>query len=251
MKVSGVVIAQDEERDLPACLGSLAFCDEVVVVDGGSRDRTVELARAAGARVVEHAWPGYGAQRTFALGQAQGDYVLFVDADERVDVELRKVDPSSGRGSTGPAGGEVLVKNFLYGRQLRFGGCGGDWHLRLVRRSAARVREAEVHEGLEVDGQVVRLAGGLEHRSYQDLSDYLGKSNEYTSLLAKQRLERGDRFSPVGAALRLPWGFGKRYVLQLGFLDGWPGFAHAALSAYYDFLKVAKLKDLQLPPAGP
>jgi hypothetical protein len=95
---------------------------------------------------------------------------------------------------------------------------------------------------------VVRLPGALEHHSYRDLADYLGKSNEYTTLLAKQRLERGDRFSPVGAALRLPWGFGKRYLLQLGFLDGWPGFAHAALSAYYDFLKVAKLKDLQADP---
>jgi glycosyltransferase involved in cell wall biosynthesis len=251
VKLSGVVIAQDEERDLPACLSSLAFCDEVVVVDGGSRDRTVELARAAGAKVVEHAWPGYGAQRAFALGQAQGDHVLFVDADERVDTELAKSIQAAVASSAGSAGGEVLVKNFLYGHQLRFGGCGGDWHLRLVRRSAARVREAEIHEGLEVDGPVVRLAGALEHHSYQDLTDYLGKSNEYTSLLAKQRLERGDRFSPLGAALRLPWGFGKRYILQLGFLDGWPGFAHAALSAYYDFLKVAKLKDLQLPPAGP
>jgi glycosyltransferase involved in cell wall biosynthesis len=245
VKLSGVVIAEDEERDLPACLASLAFCDEVVVVDGGSRDRTVELARAAGARVVEHAWPGYGAQRTFALEQATGDYALFVDADERVDVELAKAVRAALAHPTPPAGGEVLVKNFLYGRPLRFGGCGGDWHLRLVRRSAAHVRAAEIHEGLEVEGPVVRLAGALEHHSYADLADYLGKSNEYTTLLAKQRLERGDRFSPLGAALRLPWGFGKRYLLQLGFLDGWPGFAHAALSAYYDFLKVAKLKDLQ------
>jgi glycosyltransferase involved in cell wall biosynthesis len=248
MKVSAVVMAQDEERDLPACLASLVFCDERIVVDGGSRDRTAELARTAGARVVEHAWPGYGAQRAFALAQAQGDYVLFVDADERVDAELAQAIQGALAGPTPPAGGAVLVKNYLYGRLLRFGGCGGDWHLRLVRRAGARVREAEIHEGLEVDGHVVRLPGALEHHSYRDLADYLGKSNEYTTLLAKQRLERGDRFSPVGAALRLPWGFGKRYLLQLGFLDGWPGFAHAALSAYYDFLKVAKLKDLQADP---
>jgi glycosyltransferase involved in cell wall biosynthesis len=247
MKVSAVVIAQDEERDLPACLASVAFCDERLVIDGGSRDRTVELARAAGARVVEHAWPGYAGQRRFALEQAAGDYVLFVDADERVTPDLAEGIRALVALPAPPAGGEILVRNFLYGRELRFGGCGGDWHLRLVRRSAATVRNAEVHEGLLIDGALVRLPGALEHHSYRDLDDYLGKSNRYTTLLARQRLARGDRFSPVGAALRLPWGFGRRYLLQLGFLDGWPGFAHAALSAYYDFLKVAKLRDLEPP----
>ena len=243
VRLSGVVVAQDEAHDLPECLERLAFCDEIVVVDGGSHDRTVEIARAAGARVFERPWPGYGAQRQRSLGLARGEWILAVDADERVEPELRAAVLDAVKLEGGPSGYRVRVQNELFGRPLRHGGVGRDYHVRLYRREAANY-EDRLHAGAQVEGAVGTLPGALLHPTYADLEDYLGKLNRYTSALARERHARGARFSPTRAALRLPWGFGKRYLMQLGFLDGYPGFAYAALSAYYDFLKLAKLRDV-------
>ena len=245
MRLSGIVIAQDEERDLPRCLRSLAFCDEVVVVDGGSRDRTVERATKLGARVVVNAWPGYAAQRRFALAQAGGEYVLSLDADEWLSDELR-ASIISALGSTSPAEGyELRVQNRFCGRWLRFGGRGHDYHLRLFRRELAEYPDRQVHEGVRVRGRISRLADPLFHESYADLSEYLSKVDRYSTLAAQDRRARGARFSPLVAALRLPFGFLWRYCVQLGFLDGYAGFLHALLASYGDFLKLAKLRELE------
>jgi glycosyltransferase involved in cell wall biosynthesis len=244
MRLSGVVIAQDEEHDLPRCLRSLSFCDELVVVDGGSRDRTVETAGSAGARVVANPWPGYAAQRRFALAQATGDFVLSVDADEWVSDDLRAAIVEA-MASPSQDGYELRVQNRFCGRWLRFGGRGHDYHLRLFRRELASYPERRVHEGVEVKGRVGRLSGTLFHESYADLSDYLRKVDRYSTLAAEERLARGARFSVWVAALRLPFGFAWRYGIQLGFLDGYAGFLHAVLAAYADFLKLAKLRELE------
>ncbi|MHB1846261.1 MAG: glycosyltransferase family 2 protein [Deltaproteobacteria bacterium] len=251
MRLSGVVVAQDEERDLPRCLRALAFCDEVVVVDGGSQDGTREVARAAGARVFENRWPGYGAQRQHSLALASGDWLLAVDADEVVDDALREAVIAATRAEGGPDGYLVRVDNRLFGRPLRHGGLSRDLHLRLFRRGKAHY-EDRLHAGAIVSGPLGTLPGALVHETYRDLADYLEKQNRYTSAVAREKHARGQRFRPLGAAARLPWGFGRRYLLQAGFLDGWPGFAYAAMSAYYDFLKVAKLADLErVAEAGP
>jgi glycosyltransferase involved in cell wall biosynthesis len=250
MRLSGVVIAQDEERDLPRCLRSMTFCDELVVVDGGSRDRTVEEAASAGVRVIQNPWPGYAAQRRFALTQAKGEYVLSVDADEWVSDELRGAIVRELSGPSPLNGYRLRVQNRFCGRWLRFGGKGHDYHLRLFRRDLASYPERLVHEGALVAGSLGRLAEPLYHESYADLSDYLRKLDRYTALSAQERQARGTRFSPWLAAARLPVGFLWRYCVQLGFLDGYPGFLHAALAAYGDFLKLAKLRELQAPRAG-
>jgi glycosyltransferase involved in cell wall biosynthesis len=251
IRLTALVLAQDEEEDLPACLAALSFCDERLVIDGGSRDRTVELARGAGARVVANPWPGHGAQYQFGLGQAQGEYVLVVDADEVVDAALAAAIPRALAEPSPRVGYRIRMANHFQGRELRFGGLGRDFHTRLFRREGASYPD-RIHSGVRLDGPLGTLPGALQHRSYRDLSEYLTKTNRYTSASAAERHARGERFHPVRAAVRLPWGFFRRYVLQLGFLDGYPGFAHAALSASYDFLKVAKLRDLELspPPRG-
>jgi glycosyltransferase involved in cell wall biosynthesis len=254
MKLTGLVIATDEERDLPRCLEALSFCDERLVIDGGSSDRTVEVARAAGARVAINPWPGYAAQRRFGLEASEGEWVLAVDADEVVDARLREAilkeihAPGSGR----PAGFRVRVQAHLAGRRLRFGGVGHDDHLRLLRRDRAAVVSRAVHEFFAVDGEQPLLPGALIHHSFADLSEALQKADRYSTLAAGERFAKGQRISRPVAALRLPWSFLRRYVLFLGFLDGYAGFVHAALQAHVDFLKGAKLRELmeREPAAG-
>jgi glycosyltransferase involved in cell wall biosynthesis len=249
MRLSGVVIAQDEQRDLPRCLRSLGFCDELVVVDGGSHDGTVEEARKSGARVVENPWPGYAEQRRFALAQTSGDYVLSLDADEWVSDELREAILRELASPSPSDGYELRVQNRFCGRWLRFGGRGHDYHLRLFRRDRVSYPQRRVHEGAEVSGRVRRLPGPLFHESYADLSEYLRKVDRYSTLQAEERWVRGVRFSPWIAALRLPFGFAWRYLVQLGFLDGYAGFLHAVLATYGDFIKLAKLRELEAPGA--
>ena len=252
--VSLVVIARDEEADLPACLASVPFAAEKVVVDSGSHDRTHDVARAAGARLIEQTWLGYGLQKAFAFKQAQGDWILNLDADERLSPELAAEIPTATERAD-IAGYRLRYRSEMFGRTLRFGGLGHETHLRLFRRSAGRVAERTLHEGVEVDGRVATLSGRVLHRSYASYSEYLTKLDAYTTLSAQARSAQGRRFSALSAA-RLPWGFFRRYLLQLGFLDGFAGFTHAALAGFYDFLKEAKLQELErLPapsaPAGP
>ena len=242
-KLTGLVIAQDEERDLPRCLESLAFCDERLVIDGGSRDKTVQIAEAAGARVVTHPWPGYAVQRRFGLDKSRGEWILAVDADEVVDEELRK-SVLEAVASPHASGYRVRVQNWLGRRRLRFGGVGSDDHLRLVPREGTGVSVKLVHEAYLVKGRVDTLSGALVHHSYASLTELAQKVNRYSSLGALDAFARNRRLSHVAAMARLPWGFFKRYVLKLGFLDGYAGFVWAAMQAYGDFLKGAKIVEL-------
>jgi glycosyltransferase involved in cell wall biosynthesis len=246
MKLTGLVIATDEERDLPACLQSLAFCDELLVIDGGSTDQTVEVALDAGARVVANPWPGYAEQRRFGLAAAQGEWVLAIDADERVDEELRSAVQRvvASEPAEGVAGFEVRVQAVLFGRRLRFGGMGHDAHLRLFRRNRAKVEAHAVHELFSVEGSTRLLPGALAHHSFGSLSEAALKADRYSSLAAREQFGEGRRMSRAVAALRLPWAFARRYLLFLGFLDGYAGFVNAALLSYADFLKGVKLVEL-------
>jgi glycosyltransferase involved in cell wall biosynthesis len=243
--VSLVVIARDEEVDLPGCLASVPFATETIVVDSGSRDRTREVARAAGARVLEQPWLGYGPQKAFAFQQAATEWILNLDADERLTPALSAEIPAALERAD-IAGYRLRYRSEMFGRTLRFGGLGHEVHLRLFRRDKGHVAERTIHEGVEVDGRVETLSGRVLHRSYASYSEYLTKLDAYTTLAAQARFDAGRRFHPLAAA-RLPWAFFRRYVLQLGFLDGFAGFTHAALAGFYDFLKEAKLQDLERP----
>jgi len=245
--VSLIVIARDEAHDLPRCLASVPFAAEKIVVDSGSADRTREVAAEAGARVIEHAFEGYGAQKAFAFAQASSEWVLSLDADEALSPELAEEIPRA-LASTACDGFLLRYRSEVAGKVLRFGGWGTEHHLRLFRRSKARIEPVVVHEGFRVDGKVGRLRAPVLHRPYADLSEWLCKLDLYAGLGAQERTRRGRRFYSL-SGLRAPWGFFRRYVLRLGFLDGYPGYLAAALGATYDMLKLAKQRELELGPA--
>ncbi len=241
--LSAVIIARDEERDLPACLDSLkGLADEVVLVDSHSRDRTREIASSRGCKVFERDWPGYGPQKQFALSQAKGDWVLNVDADERVTPALAAEIKALLSGTPAANGYALPFRLFFLGRRLRFGRGARETHVRLFRRDKGSYPERAVHEAVVVEPPLGTLRGAVEHHSYRNFSEYLKKCDEYTAIIAARKRAAGGRFS-AWMNLRLPWEFFMRYVVKGGFLDGNAGFAYAALSSLYAWLKHARLLE--------
>lgn len=243
--VSAVLIAQNEEHKVRSAVESVLFCDEVVLVDSGSTDHTREVAEEAGARVIVNApWPGFVAQRDFAVRAARHDWVLALDADERVSPALRaEVETLRARGFACP--GYRMPRVALYlGRWVR----GTDWYpdpqVRLFDRKRGRWEGALVHESVRVDGPVGLLKGELEHHPYADISDHLRKIDLYTTLWARQALEAGRRAGPVEMAASSLWAFFRNYVLKRGFRLGSVGLTISTLNAYYTYVKLAKLEEL-------
>jgi glycosyltransferase involved in cell wall biosynthesis len=241
--LSAFLITQDEERDLPDCLASLGgLADEIVVVDSGSHDHTVAIARARGARVFEHPMRGFGAQKQWALEQTRGSWVLSIDADERVTPDLA----AAIRGAlVAPAadGYEIRREIRFLGRTLRHGGLGDDWVLRLFRRGRGRFTDAAVHERVVVDGRVTRLPGALEHLPYRDVAEHAEQSERYSVLAAREQFARGRRWR-AWHALRPGWELAVRYGLRLGFLDGTAGWTWARLSAASAARRMRELRAL-------
>jgi glycosyltransferase involved in cell wall biosynthesis len=242
--LSAVLITRNEELRLPGALESVAFCDETLVVDCGSSDATCALAERAGARVIVNApWPGFVAQRNLAVERARHDWVLCLDADERVTPALRdEIQAVRARGF-GHAGYRAPRVAFYLGRWVR----GTDWYpdlqLRLFDRRLGRWQGARVHESVLVDGSVGRLRHEIEHHPYADIADHLQAINEYTSLWALQAFEAGRRTSALELAGAPAWAFFRNYVLRGGLGLGRAGFTVSALGAYYTFLKLAKLDE--------
>jgi glycosyltransferase involved in cell wall biosynthesis len=244
--LTATVIVKDEEKDIEGCLLSLAgVASEIVVVDSGSTDNTLEIAHAYTDRIFHRPWTGYAAQKQFALEQAKGDWVINIDADERLSAGLRdEIVERLREPAPDTTGFEIPFHHYFLGRRLRFAGTAGEKHLRLFRRDRARYGTEQVHEGIQVDGRVQPLRHHIAHLSYKDLTEYLDKCNHYTSMIAEKKYAQGVRFSAWHHA-RLPYEFFVRYVLKGGFLDGHAGLTYSVLSAYYAWLKFAKLRDLQ------
>ncbi|HUG53745.1 MAG TPA: glycosyltransferase family 2 protein [Vicinamibacteria bacterium] len=252
--LSAVIITLDEERNLPGALASVAFCDEVVVLDGGSRDRTREVAAAAGARVEKgEPWPGFVEQRNRAVAAARHDWVLAIDADERVTAELRaEIQAEAARGFA-HCGYRIPRLAYYLGRWIR----GTDWwpdpQLRLFDRRQGRWEGGLVHESVRVEGSVGRLRARMEHFSYDDISDHLSTIDRYTTLWAEQAAQEGRKsggpLEPAAAAL---WAFLRNYVIRRGVLLGEAGLTVSALNSYYTYVKLAKLRErLDGSPARP
>jgi glycosyltransferase involved in cell wall biosynthesis len=243
--LSVIVIARDEEKHLGAALDSVRWADEIVVVDSGSRDRTVEIAREHGANVVvQDDWPGFGAQKNRALDRATRDWVLSIDADERVTPELGQEIEAIVRGAGVHDAYEMPRLSSYCGRFMRHGGWWPDRVTRLFRRGKARFSDDLVHERVIVQGSTGRLAGHLEHLAFEDFDEVLRKIDSYSTANAKMMHARGKRGSLAAAVLHGGWAFLRTYVLQAGFLDGRHGFMLAVSNAegtYYRYLKLMRL----------
>ncbi len=245
-KVSAVLITLDEEKRLGAALQSLAFCDEVLVVDAGSEDGTRDLAEKSGARVlVNTPWPGFAAQRNFAVSAASNDWVLCLDADEVVsDVLRRELEALRSRGFTDSGYRMPRAAHYL-GRWIRATDWYPDLQLRLFDRTAGTWGGGAVHESVTVQGSVATLRGEIEHHPYRDIAHHLAKMNTYTDLWARQAQQNG-RHAPAWQLAFIPaWTFFRNFVLHRGFLLGAAGFTISRLNSFYSFLKIAKLRDLQ------
>lgn len=247
VRISAIVITHNEERDLPDCLESLrGWVDEVIVVDSHSTDATRKIAQQFGAKVFERDWPGYGAQKQFALEHATGDWVLNLDADERVSPSLRsELQQFAHHPNLSFAGYEIPFHVYFLNRRLRFGGCFSEKHVRFFQRNKSQYVTNVVHEDIRVMGSVGKLSGSILHHSYHNFEEYLNKTNQYTGLIAERTYARGKRFH-LWHHLRLPGEFFLRYVLKGGFLDGNMGFVYATLSSYYAWLKKVRLMDREM-----
>ena len=245
--VSVVIIAKNAATQLGACLASATFADEIVLVDSGSSDGTAELATRQGARVLQQEWLGFGRQKQFAVEAARHDWVLCLDADERVSAVLRVSILAALAAPAAQAYAMPRCNRFM-GRWLRHGEGYPDWSLRLFHRRHARWSDDPVHEKVLTDVPAARLDGDLLHDSAQSLAGYLDKQNRYTTMQAEALFKAGKK---AGAALLLlspALRFVKFYFLRLGFLDGVPGLVHIAIGCCNSFHKYAKLMALQRRP---
>ncbi len=239
-----IVIARDEEHTIAGCLESVRWADEIVVVDCGSTDRTVEICRSFTDRVFETDWPGFGIQKNRALSHARCEWVLSLDADERVTpalaAEIRRRLPDAN------ANGFVIPFQSTYlGRRIRHGDWRNERHLRLFRRAAGRFSDDPVHERLIVDGAVDTLEHPIVHHSFASIEEVLDKVNRYSTAGAERRFANGRRSSVFEAAARATWTFFRGYVLKAGFLDGREGLLLAISNAegtFYTYVKLARLR---------
>ncbi len=243
-RLSVTIIALNQEANIVPCLESAAFADEIVLVDTGSTDRTLELARDFTDRIFTTDWRGFGATKNYALDQAAGDWIFSLDTDERVPPGLRDEILAVVQNNGPLAGYRVPRKNYFGGRWVRRGGWYPDLTLRLFRRDRGRFREREVHEEVLVDGPVGELKTPLEHYSYKSVSDYVARMDRYARLAARELLKAGRR--PLAGELfwRPATTFFNRYVIKLGLLEGLTGYTLAVLAGMYTFLKYYYLRQL-------
>ncbi|MBO9740734.1 glycosyltransferase family 2 protein [Xanthomonas axonopodis pv. begoniae] len=246
-RISACIIAFNEADRLRDCLASLAFCDEIVVVDSGSTDATAAIASDQGARVLHRAFDGYRSQKAFCVAQASHDWVLCLDADERISDALRaSIIAARDAGFATAAGYRFARLSDYFGRFLRHGNAYPDRVLRLFDRRRGGWRgKREIHEAASVDGHVETLAGDLIHYPYRSLMQQLSKTQRYAQMMAEHEHARGKRATWSKLVLAPAWRFWRGYLLRGGFRDGWHGLIYAYVRANYVRQKTIMLWLLQ------
>jgi glycosyltransferase involved in cell wall biosynthesis len=238
--LSVIIITKNEAANIRACLESVAWADEIIVVDSGSTDDTVAIAREFTPQVYVHDWPGFGAQKNRALDYATNEWVFSIDADERVTPELRAEMEAAIDKPQAEAYEMPRLSSFC-GRFMRHSGWYPDYVLRLFRRGKGRFSDALVHESVQMQGSTAQLRQPLLHYSYRDLDDVLSKLNSYSGAASAMLQRRGKRGSLTQAVLHGMWAFIRTYFLRAGFLDGREGFMLAVMNAensYYRYIKL-------------
>jgi len=242
MSLGCAIITYNEEENIERALKSVSFCDEIVIVDSGSTDRTLQIAREYTDKIFYNKWPGFGKQKNFAISKLNTDWVLNIDADEVVSDELREEIIAELKKPRASAYA-VNIQLVFMGKALRFGGTYPDYHIRLFKRGGFSFREDNVHEG--VDAKAVRLKNPVYHYSYKNLEAYFDKFNKYTTLIAQKHFREGKRVGKFFPFARFSFELFKRLFLKMAFLDGYPGVLYATLSSFYTLIKYAKLVELE------
>lgn len=235
LTLSAILITKNEASNLRGCLETLGFCDEIIIVDNNSQDKTAEIAHEMGCKVIQTAdWPGFGQQKQRALDQAHGEWILSIDADERVTESLA-IEIKRAIRSEGISGFLIKRKSRFLGKWMRFGGWYPDYVLRLAKREVSRFDGRRVHEKLLVIGRIEKLDAELLHHSYDTVSEFISKQARYSilgaELIHEKYSSKSSKASIISATLRAIWTFLKLYLLQLGFLDGRHGFISASIKA--------------------
>jgi glycosyltransferase involved in cell wall biosynthesis len=242
--IAAIVVSLNEEEKISDCLDSLSFVDDIVVVDSGSVDRTVEICKAKGARVFHNEWKGYIEQKNFALGLADHEWTLSLDADERISAALRAEIIEEMKN---PRADGYLIPRLAYYVNRWIFHCGWfpDRKLRLFRRNMGRWTGENPHDRVEViTGNTLRMSGVIYHLSFEDIAAHLRTLNDFSTIGAAERLKKGKRSGSASAVFRPAFTFVKMYFLKLGFLEGTPGFIVSALSAYHVFSKYWKVTEM-------
>lgn len=250
MKISATIITLNEADHIHEAIASIAWADEVIVVDSGSTDNTLEIAEGAGARVIKNDWPGFAQQKQFAAEQAEHEWIFSLDADERVSPELSdsitqlKQQPDSQRAD----GYRIARRSFYQGRWIKGGGWYPDRQLRLYKKSRGRWANRHIHESVRMDpeARVENLDGDILHYSVRDSAQHHRMIGErYAPLAALQMFEEGRRTSRLRIATAAPIGFIRSFVLKGGFRDGMAGLTIARFAGHHDFLKHLLLWEMQ------
>jgi glycosyltransferase involved in cell wall biosynthesis len=245
-KLSATIITYHEEAQIGDCLESVRWVDEIIVVDTGSTDHTLEICHKYTRHVYSRPWAGYAPTKNAALALATGDWILSLDADERVSEGLRaEITALQQQPMATLADGYAMPRrNYLWGRWLRYGGLYPDYQVRLFKRGKGGFTARRVHESVAIDGRVERLHHAVDHYSYQGLSDILQRFDRYSELAALDLRDQGQPFRASALIMRPIGRFLRNYALKQGFRDGIPGLIMAVSYAYSVFAREAKLWEL-------
>lgn len=242
LPISAIILAKNEEENIVSCLGSLGFCDEILVIDDNSSDRTIEIAKKYNAKVIENSLVNFSEQRNFALSKVKNDWALFVDADEIVseklaeEIEKRIVEKDID-------GYLIKREDIFLGKKMKGGDVGNVWLLRLGKKSKGKWVGA-VHEDWKIVGNISRFSNPIQHKSHKNLRDFIKKINFYSTLRAKELKKSGIDCSFVDIILYPKIKFTNLYFIKMGFRDGLHGFVHAVFMSMYSFLVRGKLYQM-------
>jgi (heptosyl)LPS beta-1,4-glucosyltransferase len=265
VKVSAVIITRNEEKILAQCLDSLGWAGEIIVVDSGSSDRTLEIAEEYGAKIYKRKWPGYAGQKNYGISKAKGEWILSIDADEIITGELRgeiegivgnsergtrksesktQIDnrqPTTVNRNSDVTGYYIPRRTFFYGSELRFGDVYPDSQLRLFKKGRGSYVKTELHERIKITGKTGVLKNPMLHYSKADVQAHVRAMNDYTGLELRRAVRIGYRPTGYSVFLKPAFNFIKYYFFKLGFLDGTAGFIYQAVTEQYYFVKEVKI----------